>query len=73
MIFAETRLKDAFVVNAEVKRDERGPFSRMWCEHEFEKYKAQHETRAVQRRNKRKGTLLGAAVPPQLVDADLCD
>jgi dTDP-4-dehydrorhamnose 3,5-epimerase len=35
MIFKETRLKGAFVVELEKRVDERGFFARAWCRHEF--------------------------------------
>lgn len=38
MIFTETRLKGAFVVDIEPLEDERGFFARSWCMEEFEKH-----------------------------------
>lgn len=38
MIFKETNLKGAFVVELEKLADERGFFARTWCEREFRKY-----------------------------------
>jgi len=35
MIFRETRLKGAFVIEPEKHRDERGFFARAWCQKEF--------------------------------------
>jgi dTDP-4-dehydrorhamnose 3,5-epimerase len=35
MIFTETELKGAFVVELQTLEDERGFFARTWCEHEF--------------------------------------
>lgn len=35
MIFTETELKDAYLVDVEPQTDERGFFSRAWCENEF--------------------------------------
>lgn len=36
MIFTETDLKGAFVVDIESRKDERGYFARVWCAREFE-------------------------------------
>lgn len=36
MIFTETRLKGAYVIDPERLADERGFFARMWCQREFE-------------------------------------
>ena len=36
MIFAETPLKDAFVIGIERLEDQRGFFARCWCQREFE-------------------------------------
>jgi dTDP-4-dehydrorhamnose 3,5-epimerase len=36
MIFTETRLKGAFIVEMEPMRDNRGFFARAWCQREFE-------------------------------------
>jgi dTDP-4-dehydrorhamnose 3,5-epimerase len=36
MIFTETKLKGAFVINLERKEDLRGFFARAFCQHEFE-------------------------------------
>lgn len=36
MIFTETKLKGAFVVEPELLEDERGFFARSWCRREFE-------------------------------------
>lgn len=36
MIFTETRLKGAFVIDLEPRQDERGFFARAWCRKEFE-------------------------------------
>lgn len=35
MLFTETRLKGAFIVDLEVREDERGFFARSWCNNEF--------------------------------------
>lgn len=36
MIFTETRLKGAFIVEPEMHEDERGFFARAWCQKEFQ-------------------------------------
>lgn len=36
MIFTETKLKGAYIIEPEKKADERGFFARTWCQHEFE-------------------------------------
>ncbi len=36
MIFRETKLKGAFIIEAERLEDERGFFARTWCQREFE-------------------------------------
>ena len=36
MIFTETQLKGAYIIELEKKADERGFFARAWCQHEFE-------------------------------------
>jgi dTDP-4-dehydrorhamnose 3,5-epimerase len=38
MIFSETKLKGAFVIELERFTDERGFFARSWCQKEFEKH-----------------------------------
>ncbi|WP_312518684.1 dTDP-4-dehydrorhamnose 3,5-epimerase [Anaerospora sp.] len=38
MIFTETRLSGAYVIDLEYINDERGFFARAWCKKEFEKY-----------------------------------
>ncbi len=35
MIFTETKLKGAFIIDIEPREDERGFFARSWCEDEF--------------------------------------
>ena len=60
MLFRETRLRDAFIIEIERREDERGFFARAWCEKEFENHGL--ITRFVQcdiSFNKRKGTLRG--------------
>ncbi len=39
MIFEETKLKGAYVVNPEPRNDERGFFARTWCQKEFEEHR----------------------------------
>ena len=60
MIFTETRLKGAYIIEPEKRADDRGFFARSWCEKEF----AEHNLslRTVQCNisfNTRKGTLRG--------------
>ena len=67
MIFWETLLKGAYIVELEKHEDERGFFARSWCEKEFSSKGL--ETKLVQCNvsfNKRKGTLRGLhyQVPP---------
>lgn len=60
MIFSETRLKGAFVIDPERLEDERGFFARSWCEREFKDHGI--ETKFVQCNisfNKKIGTLRG--------------
>ena len=60
MIFIETGLKGAFVINPERLEDERGFFARTWCRREFKDYGI--DTEFVQCNisfNKKKGTLRG--------------
>ena len=60
MIFVETRLKGAFVIEPERLEDERGFFARTWCQREFEAYGL--NPRLVQCNisfNKEAGTLRG--------------
>lgn len=67
MIFRETRLKGAYIIELEPLEDERGFFARSFCRQEFEKYAL--KTCIVQCNvsfNKKKGTLRGMhyQVPP---------
>jgi dTDP-4-dehydrorhamnose 3,5-epimerase len=60
MIFTETRLKGAFVIDLERREDSRGFFARAFCQHEF----AEHGLKPVIAQaniafNRRKGTLRG--------------
>ncbi|MEJ7615967.1 MAG: dTDP-4-dehydrorhamnose 3,5-epimerase [Pyrinomonadaceae bacterium] len=60
MIFQETKLKGAFIIELEEATDERGFFARTWCEREFAEH--QLNTKLVQCNvsfNKKKGTLRG--------------
>ena len=36
MIFTESKLKGAFIIEMEKRSDDRGFFARTWCKHEFE-------------------------------------
>jgi dTDP-4-dehydrorhamnose 3,5-epimerase len=38
MIFTETKLKGAFILEPEKLKDDRGFFARSWCQREFESY-----------------------------------
>jgi dTDP-4-dehydrorhamnose 3,5-epimerase len=60
MIFTETKLKGAFIIDVKRLEDERGFFGRSYCEREFEEYGL--NTNVVQANvshNKKKGTLRG--------------
>jgi dTDP-4-dehydrorhamnose 3,5-epimerase len=60
MIFKETAVKDAFVIEIEKRTDDRGFFARTWCKNEFEKHGL--NTNLVQVNiayNKKRGTLRG--------------
>ena len=60
MIFTETKLAGAFVIELERRTDQRGFFARTFCQQEFEAYGL--NTQVVQCNvsfNKRKGTLRG--------------
>ena len=60
MIFTETRLKGAFIIELEKREDDRGFFARSWCEKEFADRGL--NPRTVQCNisfNKKKGTLRG--------------
>jgi dTDP-4-dehydrorhamnose 3,5-epimerase len=46
MIFTQTELAGAFVIDLERREDDRGFFARAWCEHEFAKHGL--STRVVQ-------------------------
>ncbi len=71
MLFLETPLKGAFIIELEKKEDSRGFFARAFCKHEFEKYKL--NANIVQANNSfslKKGTLRGMhyQVPPSAED-----
>jgi dTDP-4-dehydrorhamnose 3,5-epimerase len=60
MLFTETKLKGAFIIEIEPREDERGFFARSWCEAEFKQYGL--NPRLVQCNisfNKKHGTLRG--------------
>ena len=60
MIFTETRLKGAFIIQPEKLEDERGFFARTWCKREFEDHGV--NPNLVQCNisfNKKRGTLRG--------------
>jgi dTDP-4-dehydrorhamnose 3,5-epimerase len=60
MIFTETKLKGAYIIDVKRIEDERGFFGRSYCEKEFEEYGL--NTNIVQTNvsyNKKKGTLRG--------------
>lgn len=60
MLFYETKLKGAFIIDIEPHEDERGFFARSWCKDEFERHGL--NARLVQCNisyNKRLGTLRG--------------
>jgi dTDP-4-dehydrorhamnose 3,5-epimerase len=60
MIFTETKLKGAYIIDVKRIEDERGFFGRSYCQHEFETFGL--NTNAVQANvsyNKKKGTLRG--------------
>jgi dTDP-4-dehydrorhamnose 3,5-epimerase len=76
MIFTETQLRGAFVIDIEKKEDQRGFFARTFCEREFAEKGL--ETRFVQSsisHNTHKGTLRGMhyqAVPYEEVKVVRC-
>ena len=60
MIFTETKLKGAYIIDIEPRADERGFFARSWCEDEFKQHGL--NPRLVQCNisfNKKRGTLRG--------------
>ena len=60
MIFTETRLKDAFLIQIEKREDERGYFGRTYCRNEFAKQNITFEVAQSNLSfNKKRGTLRG--------------
>ncbi len=60
MIFTETPLKGAFVIEPELIEDDRGFFARSWCKHEFEEHGLNPKLAQCNISfNKKKGTLRG--------------
>ena len=60
MIFRETPLRGAFIIEVEKREDDRGFFSRAWCKEEFEAHGLRLDVvQANINFSKRKGTLRG--------------
>ncbi len=60
MIFAETVLKGAYIIDSEMKEDERGFFARSFCMKEFERHGLNpHVAQCNISFNRKKGTLRG--------------
>jgi len=60
MIFTETKLKGAFIIDIEPREDERGFFARSWCEDEFKSHGLNpHLAQCNISFNKKRGTLRG--------------
>ena len=60
MIFTETELSGAFIIEAEQLEDERGFFARTWCQREFEAHGINAQLAQCNVSfNKKKGTLRG--------------
>ena len=60
MLFKETSLKGAFIVDDELREDERGFFARSWCENEFKEHGlTPHLAQCNISFNKKLGTLRG--------------
>jgi dTDP-4-dehydrorhamnose 3,5-epimerase len=60
MIFTETKLSGAYVIDLEPIRDPRGFFARAWCEDEFREHGLEaHVAQSNVSFNERKGTLRG--------------
>ncbi len=60
MIFKETKLKGAYIIEIEPLEDERGFFARTFCQKEFEEHGlSSHVAQCNVSYNKRKGTLRG--------------
>ena len=76
MIFTESPLNGAFVIDLERREDERGFFARTWCQHEFEKQGLVSDLRQANvSYNHRKATIRGMhyqVVPHQEVKLVRC-
>lgn len=60
MIFTETELKGAYLIDVEKKADNRGFFARVWCQREFQAHNLpQQFVQCNVSWNRRKGTLRG--------------
>jgi dTDP-4-dehydrorhamnose 3,5-epimerase len=60
MIFTETELKDAYIIDPEQRADQRGFFARIYCKQEFEQHGlVPHVVQANLSYNHHKGTLRG--------------
>ena len=60
MIFTETKLKGAFIIDIERREDSRGFFARSFCQHEFEDHGLKPViAQANLAFNHKKGTLRG--------------
>jgi dTDP-4-dehydrorhamnose 3,5-epimerase len=60
MIFSETKLKGAFLIEPERKEDHRGFFARTWCQKKFEEHGLNSKLAQCSISfNKKKGTLRG--------------
>lgn len=60
MIFVETKLKGAYIIEPEKREDERGFFARSWCEKEFAEHGLNpHTVQCNISFNRKKGTLRG--------------
>ncbi len=60
MIFTQTSLQEAFIIEPELKEDERGYFFRTWCSREFEAHGLNNKiAQASGVYNKKRGTLRG--------------
>lgn len=60
MIFTETKLEGAFIIELEKLSDQRGFFARSWCQNEFETHGLNcHIAQANISYNEKKGTLRG--------------
>jgi dTDP-4-dehydrorhamnose 3,5-epimerase len=60
VIFTETTLKGAFLIEAERREDERGFFARTWCQREFDSHGLEkHWVQCSISFNRKKGTLRG--------------